>query len=78
MGPQKRPSLGPNACLSVPPTRSRHGSEDWVVQTRTLSIDGPLAVQGATLTGVQEVATSPGAQRGCEQMMDTAMVRFMI
>lgn len=75
MGPQKRPSLGPNACLSVPPTRSRQGSEDWVVQTRTLSIDGPLTVSGVAFASVQEVAASPaGAERGSE---DTVMVCTM-
>ncbi|KAI0736668.1 hypothetical protein C8Q72DRAFT_801061 [Fomitopsis betulina] len=69
----KRPSLGPNACLPMPPTRTRYGSEDWVKQTRTLSIDAPLAVQGAAFIGAQGVATIPGAVRGGDQMMDTAM-----
>lgn len=62
----------------MPPTRTRYGSEDWVKQTRTLSIDAPLAVQGAAFIGAQGVATIPGAVRGGDQMMDTAMVRLTL
>ncbi|KAH9930907.1 uncharacterized protein B0H18DRAFT_1116613 [Fomitopsis serialis] len=69
----KRPSLG-GACIAIPAARSRGGSEDWVVQTRGLSIDGPLAAHPARLGEVREVV-APGAEAGREggQMMDATM-----
>ena len=44
------------------------------MQTRTLSIDGPLAVSGVAFASVPEVAASSGAERGSEQIMDSIMV----
>ncbi|KAH9842401.1 uncharacterized protein C8Q71DRAFT_732706 [Rhodofomes roseus] len=74
--PSKRLSMGGNACLSIPALapQSRHGSEDWVVQTRGLSIESPLVAQGLQLEEVRGVAAGAGAEREGEQMVDTTML----
>ncbi|KZT74130.1 hypothetical protein DAEQUDRAFT_721010 [Daedalea quercina L-15889] len=57
----------------MPASRSRHGSEDWVVQTRELHIDSPLVAQGARLGGVEEVAAVPSAEGVSGQIADVTM-----